>query len=251
MKLSSLFGGFALAMGLAVLRGHASGVEYPAGGNFIPEEGTVEMWVTPTARELYPPDDGKYHSVFSLFSTKIPGVWNLGSVWYRHGTQLGIKTSMDSQLVPKGLTAILPGKQLPDWQAGRMQHFAFVWKGRDMQMFADGKPAGSKTQAIGLEGSMAGQKLLFGSDGSKDCPLILHAVRISSVAKTPEELAAAKPEVETVTLLLDRFDDPSVVESRKSTPEMIFSLGEQNFGVINGPVSFVTQPAPGIALSPR
>jgi hypothetical protein len=223
-----------------------AGVEYPAAGNFDPEEGTVEMWVTPMADELYPPDDGKYYSVFSLFSTKVEGEWNIGCGWYRHGTQIGIKASMNSPKVPKGLTAVLPNSPPPKIEQGKMLHFALTWKGKEIAMFVDGQPAGGKTQAIGLPGSMEGATLVFGGDGKNDNRIILNAIRISSYAKDASRLHEAKPSPELETLLLENFDPAA------ATSPLAFTLdGELPKSTTKGKAHPVTTPTAGLALYPE
>lgn len=223
-----------------------AGVEYPAGGNLDPEEGTIEIWLTPMPKDLRPPDDGKYHSVFSLFSTKVPGYWNMSSGWYRHNSQLGLKVSMRSQRMPDGISALLA--EAPPWERGHPQHFAFVWKGAEMAIYADGKKISDKRQGTGFDGGTAGAKLFFGGDDNNGTPIILHAIRVSSVARSESALTGAKPEADAGTLLLERFDKPDVATSTITAPEVIFSLGEKQSGKINGPVHFVTEPLPGLAL---
>lgn len=230
-----------------------AGVEYPAGGNLDPEEGTVEMWVTPMAEELYPPDDGNYHSVFSLFSAKVPGEWNVSCGWYRHGSQIGIKASMNSPKVPKGLTAVLPSSPPPAIEKGKMFHFALTWKGKEFTMFVDGKPSGSKPQAIGIYGPLAGTTLVFGGDGEKTSPLILNAIRVSSYAKNAAELTGAQPVPELETLLFENFarTPANGGEAGTTSPAVAFTLGEPSAGHIKGPTHYVTTPTAGLALYPE
>lgn len=247
MKFPSILLSCLLATALSAL---ATGVEYPLGGNFENEEGTIEMWVTPTAKELYPADDGQYHQVLSFFSIEIPGEWSMTVSWYRHGEQIGIKSSMGSQRVPSGILAILPEKELPDWKTGRRQRFAFVWKGLDMKIYADGKMVGQREQVISFSGDLAGRKIVFGNKANMHDDLILHAVRISSIARTPEELASAEPVEDKYTLLLDRFDDASVAQTLKTTPLVVHDAKEGVGGSLNAPARFVTDPAPGLLFRP-
>ena len=238
--------GFSLATGGLL----AGGIEYPAGGNFDPEEGTLELWLTPMAKDLAPPDDGQYHGILSFFSLDVPGEWRMSSPWYRHGGQLGPKVSLHSDKVKDGLTAIL-SSFAPEWKQGEMHHYAFVWKGRHMAHYADGKLLGEHEQATGFSGNPGAAVLGVGATGKNangDDPLILHAVRISSVAKDASALANAKPEPELSTLLLDRFDSPTKTASGGTTPDVMFALDQSAKGKIVGHTHFVSSPAPGLAL---
>lgn len=240
-----------LAVLLSAIRASAAGIEYPAAGNFDPAEGTIEVWITPMADDLYPPDDGKYRKLFDFFSVVSPDNWSCVSTWARYKAQIGPRVSMNSKKMNKGLSTILTSmKHVRPWQKGERRHFAFVWKGRNMAMYSDGQPISEEhQQGVGLDGSMAGLPFFVGSKDGDDTPVILNAVRISSVAKPAAALAGAEPGEEIFTLLLDRFDVPKKLDGGRTRPEAMHSLqdGEAG-GKIIGHARLVTQPTAGLAL---
>lgn len=229
----------------------AGGIEYPAGGNFDPAEGTVEIWFTPMAKELNPPDDGQYHNVFDLFSIAVPEHWKINASWFRHKAQVGPKVSMKSEKVANGLASLMaPTKTVFNWNKGEMHHFAFAWKGKAMVMLVDGvRLTDDELQGTALDARVAGSVLGFGTVGSKsdqDCRIILHAIRVSSIQKDSGSLKDAQPEPEISTLLLDRFD--TALAGDKTRPVVIYTLDAPDGGKLVGKVRFVTTPRPGLAL---
>lgn len=233
------------------VRSGAAGIEYPAAGNFDPAEGTVELWITPMAEDLCPPDDGKYRRLFDLFSVVSPDNWSCVSTWARYRAQVGPRVSMSSKKMTKGLSTILTSmKDVRPWKKGERRHFAFVWKGRNMAMYSDGQLISEEhQQGVALDGSMAGIPFFVGNKDGDDTPVILNAVRISSVAKPAAALAGAQPGEEIFTLLLDRFDVPKKLDDGRTRPDTIHSLQDgATGGKILGQARLVTQPSAGLAL---
>ncbi|MDF3058245.1 MAG: hypothetical protein K0R17_2460 [Rariglobus sp.] len=242
---------FLAAMLLSAVRASAAGIEYPAAGHFDPAEGTIELWITPMVDDLYPPDDGKYRKLFDLFSVVSPDNWSCVSTWARYKAQIGPRVSMSSKKMNKGLSTLLASmKEVRVWKKGERRHFAFVWKGRDMAMYSDGQRISEEhQQGVGLDGSMAGIPFFIGNKDGDDAPVILNAVRISSIAKPAAALADAEPREEIFTLLLDRFDVPKKLEGGRTRPEAMHSLQDgATGGKILGHARFVTQPTAGLAL---
>jgi len=96
---------------------------------------------------------------------------------------------------------------------------------------------------------MAGQTLIIGSRENRDSPIIVHAVRLSSVARSAEMLAHATPLPDIYTTLLDRFDQPgSQPEAGRTRPVQTNGLSEAAGGLLRGNWAWVETPQPGIAL---
>ena len=242
---------FIFAVLLSAVRAGAAGIEYPAAGHFDPAEGTIELWITPMADNLYPPDDGKYRKLFDLFGVVSPDNWSCVSTWARYKAQIGPRVSMSSKKMNKGLSTILTSmKGVPPWKQGERRHFAFVWKGRNMAMYSDGQLISEEhQQGVALDGSMAGIPFFVGNKDGDDTPVILNAVRISSVAKPASALAGAEPGEEIFTLLLDRFDVPKKLDGGRTRPEAMHSLQDGvTGGKILGSARLVTHPTAGLAL---
>mgnify|MGYP006293933039 CR=1 FL=1 len=225
---------------------YASAIRYPALGNFELDEGTIEVWLTPMVDVLYPPDEGQYVVVFDLFQMKVDGEWRMGASWYRHNHQLGLKVSMDSHTMKKGLVGIL-SKTPRDWAPGERHKIAFTWKGREMALWADGKRIGGRRQAQGFAGKLGGEKLFIGDPQSqKRSRIIVHAVRISSIMREPEELTVQEPQADLATLLLDTFENAEDVEEGVSNVEVMNAMDGR--AELTGPHHFVEEPSPGLAL---
>jgi hypothetical protein len=225
------------------------GIEYPALGHFDVEEGSIELWFTPMVEDLYPkPGPKEYRNLFTLFQMQVPECFSMGCTWIAKGKQHGFHVSMDA---PGRQRALLPVSGRPDktWRPGERHHLAFTWRQRDMSLWLDGKVAGTRRQSEPLTGKMAGQRLVVGDGKSRDIRVIIHAVRLSSVARSESLLAGARPEPDIHTTLLDRFDDPSRIDaSGRTTAQQASSLSGQGGATLKGNWRLVKDPSPGIAL---
>lgn len=226
-----------LASGLAC----GAVVEYPAPGNIDLDEGTMEFWFTPT-KELYPPlGDRKFIGVFSLFNLSVPEEFHASCGW---GLKPDGATLFISMSAPGRDKALLPvGTHVKDWKAGEAHHVAFTWKGRDMRMFVDGRPGGTRTQAVPFSGGIARARLLVGGVEGRPAGIILHAVRFSQVARSEAMLQNAQPEPDLYSLMVERFDKPG-----KAQAEQISGLSGEKGGTVSKDAQFVEAPRPGLAL---
>lgn len=220
----------------------AGGVEYPAPGNIDLDEGTLEIWITPQA-VLYPdPPQKNYQGILALFDMQVPDHFGFGASFYARGDRSALHVSM-SHAETKNALIPVPGTSV-DWRDSQneLHHVAFVWKGRDMRLYADGIQVGSRLQATTLSGKLAGVTFTIGSAKGRDTPMILHAVRTSNVARTADMLKGAKPVIDLHTLMLDRFGDDN------DAAELISGYTGETGGTLNGRGMPVTSPTPGLAL---
>lgn len=166
---------------LTALQSPAATVEYPALGNMDLEEGTLEIWFTPMT-ELYPSlEKQTYLHGFSLFSMAVPEHFTMSCLWCskqsKDKTQHLLAVSMHA---PGDMLLPVPGQAPKGWKPGEKHHVAFRWKGREMDTYADGQPVGSRSQATGLSGKLAGIKLCIGSANAGDNRVIVHRVAQAS-----------------------------------------------------------------------
>lgn len=242
----------------AALPASAGTVAYPALGNMDLEEGTLEIWFTPMT-ELYP-SLGKqtYLHGFSLFSMTVPDHFTMSGLWCsklsKNKTQHLLVVSMHA---PGDMLLPVPGQAPKGWKPGEKHHVAFRWKGREMDTYADGQRVGSRSQATGLSGKLAGINLLIGSANAGDNRVIIHAVRVSSIPRPPEALKQAQPAADLSTLLLDRFRlqafeslQPSRGSPAHTRAQIISGLSGETGGEIRGKFHFIEKPMPGLALWP-
>lgn len=246
MKRHAIIAMFVLAACAASLG--AGAIEYPLPGHFEHEEGTIELWFTPTI-DLAPVPDVKYESLIPLLSIEVPEGFRLGGGCFSRGGQLMFGFSMSH---PELRGALLPvnGQVKRALPAGKALHIALTWRGNIMQLYLDGECIGSRRQGARLSGTLVGRTLRIG--GQRDARMVLHAVRLSCVAREEALLQDAQPVADTLTLLLDRFDSPDHVSADGRTAAQVISgLSGETGGVIHGHWHFVDDPVPGVALAPQ
>jgi len=227
----------------------AGAVEYPALGNLDLQEGTLEIWLTPTV-DLYPKlAENQYQGVMSLFSLSVPDHFSMGASWYGRGDRHRLHISMGAADRPGALIPVPAGPA--DWETGNRHHLAFTWRGPEMRLYADGKLVGQRDQATTFSGDLWGCNLMIGGGKFAKTGFVLHAVRISNVAAAADALCDAQPTTTVHTLLLDRFDDVLCVDDDHRTEAVQISgmTGEAG-GTVTGACHMTDTPVCGLALFP-
>jgi len=226
---------------------HAGGVQYQARGNVEVQEGTLEVWFTPVA-DLYPKlEEREYRSVFQLFSLSVPGHFSFNAHWYGWGKVHRLHVSMSQAKIRDGLIPI-PARPL-DWKPNERHHVALTWSGHEMLLWADGSQVGHRSQAASFEGPLSDATLVVGNAQFQDSPIIVHAVRVSDVARKETELKSTAPLPDIHTLLLDRFDSTnSIASDARTKPLVISDLTDCHCGEIKGSHHFVKGAESGLAL---
>lgn len=229
---------------------HAGAIAYPALGHFSPEQGTIEVWMSPMA-DLYPSlKPGEYRSVFQLFSLSIPGHFFFGAHWSARDDKVGLHVSISHATIRDGLYS-LPTHGLK-WQSGRMHHVAMTWHGREMKLWTDGSEVSRRDQSASFEGPVGNARLIIGHRDFRDTPIVVHAVRMSQTARTASDLKDARPIPDIFTSLLDRFENASAITpEKKTTPDVMSTVTDERGGQLVGTVRFVKEPTAGIALYPE
>jgi hypothetical protein len=219
----------------------AGGIEYPAPGNMRLDEGTIELWLTPMT-ELHPATKPKeYRRAFSMFSLRVPERFSISAAWSSQGATAQVAVSMNAVGVQNGLLSV-PAQAPRDWQPGQRHHIAFTWRGQEMRLAFDGREAGGRKQQLWFSGPLAGRTLVIGDPEFRDCRILLHAVRVSCVARPAGTMKGAKPAADIHTLLLDVFDQPA--KEGRTNARVISGLSGESGGVIKGAHHF----ARGLAL---
>lgn len=177
-------------------------LRYPAEGNILLQQGTVEVWVQP----LFDLDhQDRDHDLFSL---QLPRGDEIRWFWPREGGMCLLVRQQQDRIVELEMD--------PQWQPGRFHHLALTW-GEALRVYQDGQLLGEAPRAGTIVGCTAGGVLIFGSPGNH---LLLDDVRISDRPRSPEELQQAARSDGPLTLddsvlLLDHLDlalEPGSIE---------------------------------------
>jgi hypothetical protein len=235
----------ALCGSLLLIAAHASAREltYPLFGNFRAEEGTMELWFSCQA-PLDAPAGGDYQVLMSLFELSPAGASAVVATIFARGGKLHLSFSMHDRGAERGLLPI-SGPLTEPIPVGRVVHLAWTWRGRDMAVFVDGKLFGTRAQASVLAEATPGDLLRVGSSPG----MVLHALRISTVARDAQALARPRPDLDVHPLLLDCFDSAEHVSADGSTrAQLVSGLMGESGGKVSPPFAFVSKPAPGLAL---
>ncbi len=211
----------------------AASIEYPAPGNLRLDEGSIELWLTPMT-ELYPTTKPKeYRRAFALFSLRIPEHFSMSAAWGSKGDKAQVSVSLNAVGVENGLLPV-PAQAPRNWKQGERHHIAFTWRGQEMKLFFDGRESGGRKQQLCFTGPLAERTLLIGDPDSRDCRIILHAVRVSCVART----TSTQPVADIYTLLFDAFD-------HQTKTQVISGFSGERGGTIKGAHHFTPN---GLAL---
>jgi hypothetical protein len=235
----------------AALPARAGGVEYPLIGNIELEEGTLEIWFVPMADDLYPKKkEGEFRSAFRLFHVAVPEDFVMTCAWSNKGSGLDEQHGLTNSISPAGgdRKSLLPVHAAPKgWRKGAAAYAAFAWKGKRMWMYAD-RPWAARAQARAFGGLPAGGRIVIGDRDGHDTPIIVQAVRISSIARDAEGPLPALPQPDIFTLLLDRFDGAPGPAAGGSRAEVIAGLTQEQGGAFRGVCRRVAAPVAGLAL---
>ncbi|MBI4025433.1 MAG: hypothetical protein HY360_10670 [Verrucomicrobia bacterium] len=181
---------------------------YPALDNFNFREGTLECWVK------FAFDPNEYLPAKGYTGMLVLAGLNgdKGGLGVHYSAQDGAKEAVwFCSIGPKpkfhgfGISAGKNSK-FDVWQ-----HFALVWKGREMTAYLDGKESGKVVhnefphQGFGDVGA---KPIFFGDQYNRSALMVMDDLRISNVARKPEELGATVGELKTdaFTTLLDPFE---------------------------------------------
>ena len=176
-------------------------LSYPSQGNIEPDAGTIEMWLQwlwepgtdPSANILYlTTPDGSYLRMNTVVGGRLGVAYNVGK---------GDAQNWKRVEIPP-----------PDWQPGQWHHLAVTWGDGVLRLYIDGALADEETGIVPLEGQLSDIALGPG-------PLVIDELRISSVARSPEEI------------MTDAIAEPEAVQTRYLT-SLEPALSEQAMGAV-------------------
>lgn len=181
---------------------------YPAPGNIISVEGTVELWYK------FMPDVEDMDRSKSFFR------W---MIFRLESDAMGLLFFIDNSIKPrtslKGFyPAAIPPMSQKALQPGEWRHFAYTWKGRKTCLFLDGVKVNEVNNSKALTDIMATQgRIVLGFQKSA---AVYDELCISSKARTPEEIkermkSPLKPDVDT--MLLDNFEEDFLPDGTRET----------------------------------
>jgi hypothetical protein len=196
---------------------------YPAAGNIQLDEGTVEIWlISGFDSEPETKDSASWCCPFDLIFPSENAHYILNFItWGKALAQVGYGKLQHSYVWTRTLV----------WKPGEFHHLAWTWSGRKRSVYVDGTAGGKGTKGetpaeVTVEGPLVGDltdaRIEIGRGHS---PITIDGVRISSIARTSEEIAKgwqSAPKRDAMTLLLDHCEesDPEVIaESKERTPE--------------------------------
>lgn len=199
---------------------------YPTEDNLSPVEGTIEFWVqTPLDLERLV-SDGPYRGLLNF--VEVQGSTGGFKMYLFSGASyantVGGFVSMGSRTIKLTPFALGRFRPLP----AAWHHVALTWRDRTMTFFLDGE---QKTQKTGLDslaaafGTVGEKPLLFGDVHGKGGMFVLDELRVSSVARSAEELGVHGPlSPDPYTRILDRFEDEFVPDGATRTrPDILFA----------------------------
>ncbi|MBI4027426.1 MAG: hypothetical protein HY360_20745 [Verrucomicrobia bacterium] len=208
-----------------VLNANAAGRKYgnliyPARGNIELDEGTVELWLI-NGLDMGAASKELAACPFDLIFPDQNAHYILNYIhWGKAIAQVGYGKLNHSYVWSPPLA----------WKPGEFHHLAWTWSGRKRSVYADGT-AGGKGNKRGHEYDIPAEVTVEGplvgdlTDGRIEIgrgysAIIIDEIRISSIARTAEEIAKgwqAAPKKDATTLLLDHCEegDPDVIAISK------------------------------------
>lgn len=210
---------------------------YPAQDNLDMREGTFECWV----RLGFEPSEGLPAAQYTGFLTFLGLEGENGGLNLSYQAQGGTKEpGWACSMHPSSyFTTMLAAPEL--WRKGEWHHFALVWKGADTILYTDGKVSGAyrheRSLFLGF-GPVATKQIFIGGKWGVNAMMTVDELRLSRVARKPEELGfhgPLKPDV--YTSILDSFEGDFTPDGKTSTQPAVMLSGQG--GTASSPCQFV------------
>jgi hypothetical protein len=119
----------------------------------------------------------------------------------------------------------------PSWDLfNKWQHIALVWKNRVTLAYLDGKEQGKAEHLIPphqIWGSLGVKPIFFGDQWNRYALIVVDDVRVSRIARAPEELGFAVGELrpDPFTTRLDPFEGDFVPDGKLETKPLVIANG--------------------------
>jgi len=209
-------------------------LRYPLKYNINLEEGTIECWMKLNIEphEFLPAKN--FAGICSLvmlsgdrggFSTS----YFVGSTFGAEKAGWHVRFSPRAKMLPLGSVAM--------WHKNEWRHWAVTWKGRETWFYLDGKQVSYRSHPATFAdtvGGLGGKALLpkwpfyFGDRWNRAANYTLDDIRVSSIARQPNELGFAVGElkVDPYTILLDSFEESFIPDGKQTTSPRVLWDGK-------------------------
>jgi hypothetical protein len=199
---------------------------YPIKDNIDLQEGTLECWVLlPVAMDTFDNTGQSSSSIAVLFSL----IGNPGTLQASLLTGGIFGQNIGWYIRPGPKPLMQPTAGNITWQPNEWHHLAVVWKDKELTLYLDGKLASTRTNQASLKTvfERLDDQLLFGDKWHVGGRLVIDELRISLVARTPDELGFhhVPLQPDPFTALLDSFDlaEPPDEGPLLTKPEVILA----------------------------
>ena len=204
----------------ALLAAETGTLTYPAEDNIDMREGTIEFWLEVCFDvQEHLPSTEKYDGLLAL--VRLAGESGGVTMGYFAGAGYKPSAGLFCSLASKKATlhGFFLGKFLP--KPDEWLHLALSWKGKKFWFHLDGEQRVEKTclEFIHLAfGPMGQHPIFFGDKWHRRAEMVIDELRISTVARRPDELGChGRLEVDPYTLVLDSFDGRFTPDGKKRT----------------------------------
>lgn len=224
-------------------------LSYPLAHNLDLQEGTVEFWAR-LELDVQPHLPSKSFKLLASIMN-ITGDDGAMSLRYLAGSNFAPEAGYQVRFQPRD--RLLPVGRRIVLERGQWHHLAIVWKGMQLQLYLDGQKVSERLQSATMTqifGTVGGElehaptpprapRLIFGSEWQRDARVTIDDLRISRIARLPEELgfAIGKLQPDPYTLLLDPLDGTFVPDGVTRTQPTVIQQGEG--GLPTAPSRFV------------
>lgn len=225
-------------------------IEVPARGLIHFEEASVEAWVKllfdPTERE-----EGVWRPMGSCFTLDVPKSENdLGAGM---SISFGLKNAgYHDQVKSACLMRVgfyVDGRKMPHpvfvdctrWGQDQWHHVAVTWRdAKFVRVYVDGKPAASMDFPWSMKRDLpARARIVIGHTGYGQSQLAIDEVRVSSIARRPEDTGFHQPSLQTdpFTMLLENFEKAADAGGKRSTAPLLAVTGSSlDFPITGGAI---------------
>lgn len=228
--------------------GFAGYIKYPGIENLDIEEGTIEIWCTAT-------DLQKGSGSVRLFEWDVPGGFDMiaeGNALIRvvgQSTITNTEIRVNIRRAPPGVIFYPTAAYTPIWKSNELHHVALTWKKNIMNIYHNGVGLGGRTHTFSLSGMPAGSSFYAGCTDNPYNNIIVHAMRISSIARQEVDFGSS---ADPYTLVEDVYNQPPTISggATNTIANVISGLAGETGGKIKGAWRFINDPInPGIFLS--
>jgi len=212
---------------------------YPSLDNLDFREGTIECWVKFAFNPLEYLPAKDYLCMLSLWNVGTPrGGMSVAYIVTEGQSKASWFCSMGPKPRMHGTYIATPTSDL----FGKWQHIALAWKSRETMAYLDGKLVGKVEHLVSpyqVWGNLDVKPIFFGDQWNRYSLIVLDDLRISRIARAPEDLGFTVGELkpDPYTTLLDPFEGDFVPDGKLETKPSVIANG--NGGLPSAQCRFV------------